>query len=100
MNFSYCNDFLFSLKFDGCNLDCCSFVRKKIHKTPFVNSSIKDTDFSECDLTNSVFKNVDLANSIFSNSNLKSVNFLTAKNYNIDPERNNIMKAKFSLMVW
>ncbi|WP_308993733.1 pentapeptide repeat-containing protein [Mariniflexile litorale] len=97
VNFSSCNDFLFSLKFDACILDCCSFARKKMQKTPFINSSVKDVDFSECDLTHSIFKNADLTNTIFSNTNLKSVNFLTAKNYTIDPERNSISKAKFSL---
>src|SRR5690606_22203636 len=97
VNFSTCNDFLFSLKFDDCILDCCSFTRKKLHKTPFINSSVKDADFSECDLSNSVFKNTDLTNTVFSNTNLKGVNFVTAKNYNIDPEQNNIAKAKFSL---
>ena len=97
VNFSSCNDFLFSLNFDGCILDCCSFLRKKMPKTLFVNSSIRDADFTACDLTNSTFKNTDLTNSVFARTILKGANFLTAKNYNIDPENNTITKAKFSL---
>ncbi len=97
VNFSECTDFLFSVKFDGCILDYCSFVKKKMHKTPFLNSSMKNVDFSETDLTKSVFSNTDLINSIFDNTSLKEVDLLTAFNYIIDPELNNIKKAKFSL---
>lgn len=36
-------------------------------------------------------------NSVFSRTILKEADFLTASNYIIDPELNNIRKAKFSL---
>jgi fluoroquinolone resistance protein len=97
INFSDCNDSLFTVKFTGCILDYCSFAKKKLMKTTFINSSVKNVDFSECDLTKSVFSNTDLMNSVFNRTILKEVDFLTASNYIIDPELNNIRKAKFSL---
>lgn len=97
VNFSDCVDFLFSVKFDGCVLDYCSFVRKRIPKTSFSNTSMKNVDFTGCDLTKSTFSNTNLMNSVFHKTILKEVDFLTAANYSIDPESNNIKKAKFSI---
>lgn len=97
VNFSECIDFLFFVKFDGCILDYCSFVRKKLLKTSFINSSMKSVDFSGCDLTKSIFLNTDLMNAVFDKTILKEVDFFTAFNYSIDPEMNTIKKAKFSL---
>jgi uncharacterized protein YjbI with pentapeptide repeats len=82
VNFSDCSDFLFSVKFDNCVLDY---------------SSMKNMDFTESDLTKSHFINTDLLYTVFFRTILKEVDFLTALNYNIDPDVNIIKKAKFSL---
>ena len=95
--FSDCADLLFAVKFEGCVLDYCSFVRKKMPKTHFIDSSIKNVDFSECELTKAIFKNADLSNSVFNRTILKEADFLAASNYTIDPTINTIKKAKFSL---
>ena len=97
VNFSECVDLPFLVKFEGCILDYSSFARKKLVKANFSDSSMKYVDFSECDLTKSVFSNIDLLNSVFSNTILKEADFVTAVNYSIDPETNNIRKAKFAL---
>jgi len=97
VNFSDCADLLFAVRFEGCVLDYCSFVRKKMPKTFFIDSSIKNVDFSECDLTKALFKNTDLLNTVFNRTILKEADFLTAINYTIDPTINTIKKAKFSL---
>jgi uncharacterized protein YjbI with pentapeptide repeats len=96
VNFADCNDFLFAVTFDGCMLDYCSFVKKKMPKTLFRNSSMKHVDFTESNLTKATFSNTDLTNAIFSRTILKEVDFLTASNYSIDPELNVVKKAKFS----
>ena len=98
INFNDCNDLLFTVKFDGCQLDYSSFTKKKMMKTTFNDSSVRHVDFSECDLTKSSFSNTDLMNSVFNRTILKEADFLTASNYIIDPESNNIRKAKFSLI--
>lgn len=97
VNFSDCNDFLFTPKFEQCILNCCSFVRKNLHGFSLIDSKVKETDFTECDLSNSIFQNTDLSNSVFNRTNLFKADFVTAYNYDIDPEINNIKKAKFSL---
>ena len=42
------------------------------------------------------FDETDLKSAVFNRTNLQAANFLTAFNYSIDPEMNNIRKAKFS----
>jgi uncharacterized protein YjbI with pentapeptide repeats len=97
VNFGDCSDSLFSVSFDSCILDYTSFAGKKLVKTLFKNSSLKNADLSECDLTASVFLNCDLDSAVFNKTILKEADFRTAINFNIDPENNNIRKAKFSL---
>lgn len=96
INFSECSDLMFSVEFSNCILDYCSFERKKIIKTPFSDCSLRNADFSECDLTGSSFKNCDLLYTAFNRTNLKQVDFVSARSYIINPEANNIRKAKFS----
>jgi fluoroquinolone resistance protein len=54
-------------------------------------------DFAESDLSHSVFANYDLDGSIFDNTNLEKADLRSAFNYNIDPDKDRIRKAKFSL---
>lgn len=65
--------------------------------TLFKNSHLQETDFAECDLTGSVFENCDLMRAVFENSIMEKADFRTSFNYSIDPERNKMKKAKFSL---
>jgi len=67
-------------------------------KTVFKNSQLHEADFSECDLTGSIFDNCDLAGATFDNTIIEKVDFRTSYNYSIDPERNKIKKARFSLL--
>jgi uncharacterized protein YjbI with pentapeptide repeats len=69
----------------------------KIKNTIFKNCQLLDTDFSECDLTGSIFDNCDLAGSVFNSTKLEKADLRTSFNYAIDPEKNYIKKAKFSL---
>lgn len=65
-------------------------------KTLFKECSIKEANFAETDLSGAVFSKCDLSRTTFQQSDLSGVNFLTAINYSIDPEINNIKKARFS----
>jgi uncharacterized protein YjbI with pentapeptide repeats len=96
INFGQCSDFLFSVDFENCVLDYCSFTGKKLSKTSFKNASLKEGDFTGCDLSQSVFENTDLHFTTFKNTNLSSTDFRSARNYQIDPETNTLRKAKFS----
>lgn len=97
IDFSRCNSFLFSVFFQNCHLDYCSFFQLKMKKTSFLNCSLKDVDFAETDLSMSLLDNCDLLNASFMRSILEKTDFRTAINYAFDPELNKIKKAKFSL---
>ena len=96
IQFQECADFLFSVNFQDCVLDYSSFANKKMPKTSFNSCSIKEVSFIGTNLTNSVFENCDLENAIFNDTQLGGVNFMTARNFIIDPEFNPMRKAKFS----
>jgi fluoroquinolone resistance protein len=97
LRFDDCNEFGLSFFFENCNCSHASFFRTKLKKTIFSNLKLHDVDFTECDLTGSVFVNCDLAGALFDKTLLEKADFRTAFNFLIDPERNRIKKAKFSL---
>jgi fluoroquinolone resistance protein len=97
LRFENCNDFLFSVDFNGCNLNFTTFFRKKLKKTRFVYCSLQETDFTESDLSGSVFENCDLTRATFIHTILEKTDFRSSFNYSIDPEMNRLKKAKFSL---
>lgn len=97
VDFSVCNDFLFSASFESCQLDYSSFYKKKMKKAVLDSCSLKQVDFAETDLSAAVFKNCDLTDAVFMQTILEKADFRTAKNYAFDPEQNKIKKAKFSL---
>ena len=97
VDFSVCNDFLFSVNFKNCQLDYSTFFQKKMKKTQFIDCSLKEVDFSEVELTEAVFVSCDLIGAVFENTLLVKADLRTAINYSIDPEKNKIKKARFSL---
>lgn len=107
VNFTGCNltgtefnrakDFLFEVHFDDCILDNTIFYKKKNKGGRFTNCSLKEADFTAADLTNAVFDNCNLHRSMFDNTQLKGADLSTSFNFEIDPEENNIKKAKFSV---
>ncbi|MCW3806224.1 pentapeptide repeat-containing protein [Plebeiibacterium marinum] len=96
IQFSECNTFNISLSFKECILDFASFYRLKIKATSFINCRLSQVDFVEANLTKSSFVNCDLAGAVFERTNLQEVDFRTAVNVVLDPELNQLKKAKFS----
>jgi uncharacterized protein YjbI with pentapeptide repeats len=97
LHFEACNEFGLSLSLDNCSLNLSSFYKVKLIKTTFKNSHFQEADFTESDLTNSVFDNCDFSGATFENTIIENADLRTSVNYSIDPERNKIKKAKFSL---
>jgi fluoroquinolone resistance protein len=97
LHFDHCDSFLFAANFENCNLHLSSFYKLKLKKTLFKKTALHEVDFTEADLSNAVFDHCDLAGSIFENTLLEKANLRTADNYSIDPEKNKIKKAKFSM---
>ena len=96
LDFSVCNNFLFAVGFEKCQLDYATFYGKSMRRTKFIGCSMKDVDFTEVQLSESIFTSSDLNGATFARSVLEKADFRLAKNYIIDPEQNKIKKAKFS----
>jgi fluoroquinolone resistance protein len=97
MHFQKCNGFGLSASFEKCNLNHSSFYGTKFKKTIFKNSSLQEVDFTACDLSGSVFDSCDFAKARFDAAVLEKADFRSSFNYSIDPERNKMKNAKFSL---
>lgn len=87
----------FDVTFSSCNLSQNSFHLMDLRQIKFIDSLIKDSGFEECNMEKSLFDNCDLQLSSFIKNNLKKANFVTSKNYLIDPKQNDLTKASFSL---
>jgi fluoroquinolone resistance protein len=98
VDFSPCNDFLFTVNFSSCLLDYSAFQKKKMKKTKFVDCSMKESHFTDVDLTSAVFENCDLMNTFFQRNNLEKADLRTARNFTIDPEQNKMKQAKISVL--
>ncbi len=95
VSFNNCNDFGFDASYEDCHLNLASFFKLKLKGTQFKNCSLQEVDFIETDLSDASFDNCNLSRAVFENTNLEKADFLTSYNYSIDPEINNIKKAKF-----
>jgi fluoroquinolone resistance protein len=96
LRFDDCNEFLFTVSFEDCQLNLSSFYRRTLKKTNFTNCNLQETDFAEADLAYAVFNNCELSGAVFDNTVLENADLRTAFNFSIDPEKNKIKKAKFS----
>ncbi len=94
--FQDCNPFLFEVKFYECQLNLSSFFNLKLKATTFKSCSLEQTDFTNSDLSQSRFIKCNLHHTIFDNTNLENVDFTSAYNLSIDPEKNRIKNAHFS----
>jgi len=97
LHFEDCSDFGLAFTFKNCLLNHSSFYKTKVKKIIFKNCQLQEVDFTESDLTEAIFDNCDLFNATFDRSILEEVDFKSSFNYVIDPEINQIRKAKFSL---
>ncbi len=97
LHFETCNEFGFVVDFDTCILNHTSFYRKKLKKTVFYACKLQDVDFVESDLSGASFQQCDLLGAVFENTLLEKADFRNAYHYAVDPTKNRIKKARFSL---
>lgn len=97
VDFSACKEMLFSPSFDQCMMDHAVFHKRKMIGTKFIRCSLKGVDFENAHLENAVFERCDLDRAVFVNSNLQKADLSTAFNIAIDPDRNKLKGAKFSV---
>lgn len=87
----------FSVTFNECFLSHSSFYGMRLKKIIIRDTNLAAVDFTDCDLTGSIMQNCDFNGAIFDNTNLEYSDMRTAKNYSIDPVKNRIRNARFSL---
>ena len=97
LQFTACRDMLFGVHFDQCQLRYASFAARQMPATRFVSCSLDEADFADADLTEAVFQDCSLAEAVFQNTQLTGADFTSATGFVIDPETNNIRKARFTL---
>ncbi len=95
INFYQAKDFAFAVMCTNCNMDYASFDKKKLNKSNFTHCKMHSVNFTQADLTKTIFENCDLYEAIFNNTNLAGTDLTRIINFSIDPELNNIKKAKF-----
>jgi len=97
LHFDDCNKFVFSVRFENCQLNLSSFFKMNLIHAKFKDCNLQEVDFSESNLTGIVFNNCNLTGTIFDNTIIEKADFRSAINYSIDPEKCRIKKAKFSI---
>lgn len=95
VNFSQAKDFAFTVFCKHCNLDYASFDKKKLNKSVFDHCKMHNVNFTLADLSKSKLINCDLLEAHFSQTNIATVDFTSSHNFSINPENNQIKKAKF-----
>lgn len=96
VRFDECNAFGFSAQFVRNQLDHASFFQLKMNGTIFSHCRLRETDFTETELNGAVFEACDLEGAVFDHTQLQKADFRSAHGFVIDPETNDIRKAKFS----
>ncbi|TVT37333.1 pentapeptide repeat-containing protein [Hymenobacter setariae] len=97
VNFGACQDMLFGVHFDGCQLRYASFGGKRMAGTRFAQCTLDEADFTNTDLSSASFAGCDLTRAGFHNTLLARADFTTATNYALDPEANILTGARFAL---
>jgi len=97
VQFAACQDMLFGVGFDQCQLHYASFAGKKLRGTRFQNCSCAEADFTQADLTNASFEQTTLSRAIFDHTQLNGADFTTATDFQIDPETNPLRQARFTV---
>lgn len=97
IHFYETNDTLFAAGFEDCQLHLASFYGMKLKKMRFSRCSLQETDFTGADLSGAILEHCDLERAVFAGTILEKADLRHSYHLSIDPERNKIRKAKFSL---
>jgi len=97
LHFEDCAAGLFSVAFDGCQLQLSSFHGHKMKAGSFTNCRLNESNFSDCDLRKADFSHAELQLARFDNCQLEEADFREASGLEIDPDRNRLKGAHFNL---
>lgn len=96
-NFSRAKELTFEVHFENCLMDYASFDKKKMHQSSFKHCKLHGANFTQADASKCTFAQCDFYEALFSGTNLGGVDLSSCVNFIIDPELNNIKKARFAL---
>ena len=97
VNFAMTDQVIFEFHFIDCLLDYAKFYALKLKKMQFINCSMIAIDFMSSDITEVLFDNCNLRRAVFIDTIANKADFSTSYDYVIDPEKNKIKKAIFSV---
>lgn len=97
LRFDTAASFGFSVSAQHCQLQHASFYKVRLRKVKFEHCQMQGVDFAEADLTEGVLGHCDLRDAIFDRTVLEKADFRTASGFSIDPEKNKMKKARFSV---
>ncbi|MFZ4672260.1 MAG: pentapeptide repeat-containing protein [Flavobacterium sp.] len=97
VNFAMTDQVIFEFHFKDCLLDYAKFYALKMKKMQFINCSMIAVDFMASDLTEVLFDNCNLRRAVFIDTIANKADFSTSYDYTIDPEKNKLKKAIFSM---
>lgn len=85
------------IRFKACAISHSTFIGLNLIGIQIVDSIALDVDFREADLSQADFSGTDLSESLFNQTNLSKADLSRARNYLIDPAKNELKGARFSL---
>jgi uncharacterized protein YjbI with pentapeptide repeats len=97
LHFEHANPFGFACNFKNCQMKHVSFYQVNIQNCNFEYCDLEGADFTEAKAKDSSFFGSNLLHVIFEHTDLRAVNFVETKNLQLDPQNNQIEKAKFQV---
>ncbi len=97
VDFSGSKNFTFEVHFENCVMDYTFFDKKEMNKSSFKHCRLHGANFTQTDLSRCSVTHCDFYEAVFSGTNLMGLDFTSNVNFIIDPEANNIKKARFAL---
>jgi len=86
-----------SIGFFECAISHSTFIGLKMPRIQIRDCVAVDVDFREAGLVGADFAGTDLSESLFLATDLTEADLSRARNYQIDPSRNDVTKARFAL---
>jgi uncharacterized protein YjbI with pentapeptide repeats len=97
LHFEDCTPFFVPPVFNHCQLNLSTFTECKLPGISFRNCILEEVDFTSADLSGANFDGCDLQKAVFEHTDLSKADLRHAFHYLIDPTRNKVKKARFSL---
>lgn len=85
------------ISFEGASIDHSTFIGLTLPAVQIKDCSVKNVDFRETDLSRAILQGSDFSESLFLNTDLMKADLRGAINYQINPGKNILAGARFSL---